>query len=64
MPLRLRGEAGVWGGRSHPKFDSLYLPLADEHGRATIIVMAFTFDYAAYSRDTDLMGIGQYSTLR
>jgi hypothetical protein len=64
LPMRLRGQAGVWGGRSHPKFDSLYLPFADGHDKATIVLMAFTFDYVAYRRDSDAFGIGQYLTLR
>ncbi len=51
LPMRVRGPAGVWGGRSHPAFDSLYLPLADEDGKPTLVLMAFTFDYASYCKE-------------
>jgi hypothetical protein len=51
LPLRLRGAAGVWGGRTHPKYDSLYLPLADETGAPKLVLMAFTFDYKTYREE-------------
>jgi hypothetical protein len=51
LPMRLRGAAGVWGGRTHPKYDSLYLPLADDDGAAIFVLMAFTFDYTSYCKE-------------
>jgi len=61
VPMRLRGEAGVWGGRRHPKFDSLYLPLANDSDEAMLILMAFTFDWSSYRRDSEAIGLGQVS---